>query len=387
MTEVEEVGNRQARQEAVTLEADFEGRKRVSSLVDVLQLRARVKEPLHSLNDFLSQVRPADVSICGVRFSDILDPSLEDVSRALKVASGLGYLLQFLDLAAYYMDIPVFHFLVYQGSTSRLFYPLPSGQRPIPPENCGIDELPNFLSDPAPATNAVEPSTGFMQKTRKLYSIAKLTEQWENFRQGSVAPVVTRPGQAMQPFLRSLCQSLASFTAHQLGPDLGHLHPHAHPLMAFAGVCLIISEGPGAKSHLRSRSVGQYHQHCTVLGIASTMLVSTMEDDGWSVLPASRKHRGMEKRGSDEDLKQWEQVGRGEIATVYWDTNNRYFMNTAVTLRSLTPRAAVAAAQRLATLSPGAIAAAQEHLATAQSAASQVTAQLLNPIRRRLGSK
>ncbi len=54
---------------------------RVSSLVDVLQLKARVKEPISSLNDFLSRVRPADVTICGVRFSDILDPNLEDIAR------------------------------------------------------------------------------------------------------------------------------------------------------------------------------------------------------------------------------------------------------------------------------------------------------------------
>jgi hypothetical protein len=49
--------------------------------MDVLQVGVKFPEPIGCVEDFLSRIDPADVSICGVRFSDILDPNLEDSSR------------------------------------------------------------------------------------------------------------------------------------------------------------------------------------------------------------------------------------------------------------------------------------------------------------------
>lgn len=49
--------------------------RRLNALMDVLQFKVKSTEEIKSLKSFLSRVRPGQVSICGVPFSDILDPA------------------------------------------------------------------------------------------------------------------------------------------------------------------------------------------------------------------------------------------------------------------------------------------------------------------------
>jgi hypothetical protein len=72
------------------------------------------------------------------------------VAQALRAASGLGYLLQFLDLAAHYLDSPVFHVLCFQASTSQMYFPNRFWDR-YPSDICGIDALAVRTEDPEPA--------------------------------------------------------------------------------------------------------------------------------------------------------------------------------------------------------------------------------------------
>ncbi|CAL8469761.1 g9303 [Coccomyxa elongata] len=226
------------------------------------------------------------VKLCGLRLPESFAPYVDDPKEAQETGTVLGYLAQFLQLAAFYLDGPLLHTLGLQGSTSSIWAPR-SFWDPEPPTEASVHPL-HVRSGAAGATAASDASNS-------PYTLAAITQQWEAMKNGNSALRPTRrQKEDLAMALRMLWRSTAALLAEHLGADAQTLPSDWNPIASLAVLCAQAAR-PSARRRAASAQVslaGSVLLRAAALGAGATMapeVFLTDDDenevvDGWDMV-------------------------------------------------------------------------------------------------------